>query len=268
MKVSIIDTKNASVGSVELPKQFDEPIRADLISRAVLTIQANNRQPYGASPLAGMRHVTELSRRRRDYKTSYGKGISRVPRKIMSRNGVQMNWVGAFAPGTRGGKNAHPPKASKVWDLKINDSERKKAIRSALAATVSKEVVLARGHKVPANYPFVLSDDFSSVTKTKELFTILSTVGFADEFTRAAEKTLRAGKGKMRGRKYKMRKGPLLVVADTCELNKAAQNIPGVEVVRVVDLNAELLAPGAVAGRATLFTKAAVEKLANTNLFM
>jgi large subunit ribosomal protein L4e len=268
MKVSIIDTKNATVGQVELPKQFSEPVRTDLITRAVLTVQANKRQPYGASPLAGMRHVTELSRRRRDYKTSYGKGISRVPRKIHSRNGVQMNWVAAFAPGTRGGKNAHPPKASKVWDLKLNDAERKKAIRSALAATVSKELVAARGHKVPAQYPFVLSDEFAAVSKTKDLFTVLAAAGFSEEFTRSSEKTLRSGKGKMRGRKYKLRKGPLLVVADACELQQAGRNIPGLEVVRLTDLNAELLAPGAVAGRATLFTKAAIEKLASTNLFM
>lgn len=268
MKLKIIDVKNSEAGSVELPAQFSEPVRADLIARAVLAIQANKRQKYGADPRAGKKHASNISRRRRKYKGSYGKGISRVPRKTMSRNGAQFNWVGAFAPGTRGGRNANPPKAEKNWDQKINDTERRKAIRSALAATVSKEAVEARGHKVPAGYPLVLADDFQVVVKTKDFAAALTTLGFEAELDRASIRKVRAGKGTLRGRKYKTRVGPLVVVADTCEASKAARNIPGVDVVQVAQLNAELLAPGSVPGRATLFTASALTKLKELELFM
>ena len=110
MKVAIKSPDNASKGSIELPKQFNEEIRSDLIRRAYLTILSNSRQPYGAKEDAGMRASAKLSRRRRDYKGSYGFGISRVPRKVLSRRGTRFFWVGAVAPGMVSGRKAHPPK--------------------------------------------------------------------------------------------------------------------------------------------------------------
>ena len=38
-----------------------------------------------------------------------------------------MNWVGAFAPGTVGGRKAHAPNAEKIFDKKINKKENRKA---------------------------------------------------------------------------------------------------------------------------------------------
>jgi len=150
----------------------------------------------------------------------------------------------------------------------MNVAERRKAIRSALAATVDKSIVSERGHKVPANYPFVLNDDFELLAKTKDFVSALKTIGFEDELTRSQTIRVRAGKGTMRGRKYKKTVGPLVVVADLCEASKAARNIAGVEIVTVSNLNAELLAPGTIAGRATLFTKKAIEALSESKLFM
>ena len=156
MKVDVLSLTKTSIGKKDLPRQFDEPVRPDLIKRAVESIQANRRQKYGTDPKAGMKASAELSRRRRKYRGSYGHGISRVPRKILSRRGTRFNWVGAVAPGTVGGRKAHPPKAIKEWVRKINKKERRKAIRSALAATMNPEIVTARGHKVPESYPFII----------------------------------------------------------------------------------------------------------------
>ena len=47
MKLKIISKGNKEKGSIELPKQFNEEIRADIIIRAVETIHANKRQAYG-----------------------------------------------------------------------------------------------------------------------------------------------------------------------------------------------------------------------------
>ncbi|HEX9863276.1 MAG TPA: 50S ribosomal protein L4, partial [Candidatus Bathyarchaeia archaeon] len=44
-------------------------------------------------------------------------------------------------------------------------------------------------------------------------------------------------------------------------LTEAAQNIPGITVAKVNDLNAELLAPGTHPGRLTLWTNSALEQL-------
>ena len=72
----------------------------------------------------------------------------------------------------------------------------------------------------------------------------------------------------MRGRKYKRRKGVLIVASSECPLLKAAKNVPGVDAVEVKAINAELLAPGADAGRVTLWTEKAVQKVAEEKLFM
>ncbi|MBI2574634.1 50S ribosomal protein L4 [Candidatus Woesearchaeota archaeon] len=267
MKLSIMGLDKTEKGSIELPQQFSEPVNRDLIKRAVLALQANKRQPYGAKPTAGKRQSAKISRRRRNYKGSYGMGISRVPRKTMSRSGRRFMWMGAFAPGTVGGRRAHPPKAEKIWAQKINKQENRKAIRSAIAATLNKELVAARGHKAPEAYPFVLGSGAETIQKTKEAAKALAGIGFEDELIRASKKTIRAGKGKMRGRRYVTKKGLLLVVAKSCELMKAARNLPGIEIVEVNRLNAELLAPGTAPGRMTLFTESAIERLGKERLF-
>ena len=268
MKLTIFDLANNKVGEIQLPKQFQEELRPDLIQRTVLAIQSHRRIPYSASPSAGKRSSAKLSRRRRDYRGSYGFGISRVPRKILSRRGTRMNWVGAFAPGTVGGKRAHPPKAEKVWWKKINEKERLKAIRSAISATTSKEVVSGRGHFIPDNYPFILDDKFEALEKTKEVMQILEKIGLNNELARVREKKIRAGKGKSRGRKYVKKKGPLIVVSKPNSLMGMAINIPGVDVIDVKRLNAELLAPGGKPGRLTLWTASSIETIKKENLFM
>lgn len=267
MKVKIFDSRNSEKGTKELPQIFQEEIRPDIIERAVYALQSGARQPYGSDPRAGKKCSAKLSRRRRKYKGSYGHGISRVPRKILSRNGTRFNWVGAFAPGTVGGRRAHPPKSSKIWLKRINIKERRKAIRSAVAATICKEMVKERGHILPDKYPFILDGSFENITKTKEVLEALKIMGLESELQRASLKTYRAGRSRMRGRKYRKRKGPLIVASKDCPLLRAAVNIPGVDAVIVNELNAEILAPGAFPGRLTLFTEPAVNLLAKENLF-
>jgi large subunit ribosomal protein L4e len=268
MKLKVLTKQGTEKGNLDLPSQFSEPVRDDLIKRAVLSLQSIRRQPYGSDPEAGKRASADLSKRRRKYRGMYGHGISRTPRKILSHRGTQFNWQGAFAPNTVGGRRAHPPKAEKIWEQNINKKERRKAIRSAMAATINKEIVNERGHVIPDNYPFVIESGLELLDKTKQVLDALNKLGFEKELERSGKKSIRAGRGKMRGRKYKKTNGPLIVISKECKLEKAAKNIPGVDVVKVNALNAELLAPGAVAGRATLFTQAALEKLDKEKLFM
>jgi large subunit ribosomal protein L4e len=261
MKLKIFNTTGTATGETDLPSQFSEPVREDLIKKAVLAIQNNNRQAYGPYQEAGQRHAVRISKRRRDYKGSYGKGISRVPRKILSHRGSQFFWVGANAPGTVGGRRAHPPKVETVWKWKLNTKERRKAICSAISATMIKEQVIQRGHLIPLNYPFLISEDAEKINKTKHLLDTLQKLGFENELERASKMRVRAGKGKLRGRRKITRKSLLLVVSDTAEINKAASNIPGMDVINVKKLNAEALAPGGHPGRATLFTTKALDEL-------
>ena len=88
------------------------------------------------------------------------------------------------------------------------------------------------------------------------------------ELEKAIKKKTRAGKGKLRGRRYRLRKGPLFVVSGKCALLKSGNNIPGVEIVEVKALNAELLAPGTQPGRVALWTEKAVDLLEKEKLFV
>ena len=266
MKLAVIAKGGQSKKELTLPKQFNEKVRIDIIKRAVESEQSSRRQPYGASPLAGLKHTSYVSKRRHDYKTTYGIGQSRTPRKVMSRSGSRMNWVGATVPQTVGGRRAHPPKAQKIWAKRINQKEKMLAIRSAMSATIIKDIVKERGHKVPDAYPFIIDNEFQGLARTKDVASFLSSLGFDAELERSSEKKVRAGRGKMRGRRYKKKKGPLIVSGSDCALIKAARNVPGVDVVKVEDLTVELLAPGTMPGRVTLWTEEAIIRIQKENM--
>ncbi len=251
MKVDVLSLDGNKIKSIDLPEQFLENYEPDLVNRAVLVIFSHNRQPYGTMPKAGQGYSAKLSRRRRDYKTAYGKGISRVPRKTMWRRGVQFGWVGALAPGTIGGRRAHPPKATKIWDLNINTKERKKAIRSALSG-------VAQNNKL-----FIVDDKFEELKKAKDVKNVLKLLGFNVETV----KRKRAGRGKSRGRAIRYKKNALVVVAKNNGIVKALSNLAGYDIVDVRSLNASLLSLGFGVPRQCIFTEGALNLLAKEKLF-
>ncbi|MFB6241910.1 MAG: 50S ribosomal protein L4 [Candidatus Nanosalina sp.] len=250
---------------MSLPTQFDERVRPDIVKRAVLSIQSKNRQAYGASEDAGLQHVTRLKKRNNAFRGQKGKGMSRTPKKVLLARGEQFYWVGAEAPNTRGGRTAHPPKAEKDFDEEINDKERRKAIRSAIAATADEELVSEK-HDYEGDLPLKTSG-ISDIEKTQELKAELEDLGLEDELERVSEKKVRSGKGANRGRKYSRKTGPLVVVAEDNGVKQAASNLAGVDVSRVDQLNAEKLAPGAEPGRLVVWTEKAIEKMEDEELF-
>ncbi len=250
----------------DLPSQFSERVRPDIMKRAVLSIQSKNRQQYGSDPDAGLKHVTRLVKRSNTFRSQKGRGMSRTPKKVMLNRGSQFMWEGAEAPNTRSGRRAHPPKAGKDFEEEINDKERRKAIRSGIAATADEELV-QENHDYEGELPIV-AEDIEDIEKTSELEGELEDLGLEDELERVKEKKVRAGRGKSRGRKYRRKVGPLVVVEEDGGVFNAASNLPGVETVRVENLNAELLAPGARPGRLVIWSQNAMEKLEEEELFL
>jgi len=267
MKAQIFDIDGKKLKQIELPIQFNEEIRPDLIKKAVLTIQNNNRQAYGAYEKAGMLNVSKLYRRRKRYRSGYGRGMSRVPRKTMLRRGSQFIWVGATVSGMVGGRKAHPPKSEKDWTQKLNKKERLKSIRSALSALTNKELIKEKGFSYLDSLPLIIEDKIEKISKTKDLNLFFKKFKLDVELERTSKKEIRSGKGKFRGRKYKQKIGPLFIVSKNCELIKSVSNLPGFEIVNVDSLNTELLAPGAIPGRLTIWSSKAIEKLDNEKLF-
>ncbi|MBR9689898.1 MAG: 50S ribosomal protein L4 [Candidatus Altiarchaeota archaeon] len=266
MKVNVYDLSGKPTKEISLPKQFDTPVRKDLIRRAVSAAWKNRVQPYGHKKHAGRESSGKFRSTRTGYGHSYNWGIARLPR-LMVRGGRRVGRV-INVPQAVGGPRVHGPTPVRNWNVKMNDKERRLAIRSALAATLDVNIVMARGHMVKDTFPLFVVGTVEALTKTKEVLELFLKFGLADELGRASKKKIRAGKGKSRGRPYKKAKGPLLVVSEICPLIKAASNIPGVDVVVVNQLNTELLAPGAHPGRLTVFTEKAIEKMETTKLFL
>lgn len=257
--------------SINLPKAFSSEIREDIVRSAVHASRANRRQSYGhrehdgkKSPQPGMKHSVEW--------WGKGRGVSRIMRKTGQRTGAQN-------PHTRGGRRAHGPKVDKDWSQKLNSKERRIARDSAIAASSNPDTVQSRGHRFEEGirFPIVIDEyvesrdgsdekyDLEAIPlqySTRKFVAMMESIGVSDDLNRSRSgRTIRAGKGTMRGRKYRTPKSILLVVAQKGGLDKAARNLPGVDVVTSKDLCAEDLAPGGDLGRLTIWTKSAIEAL-------
>jgi len=267
MKADILNVKGEKAGKIDLPEQFSENYHPLIIMRAFNAALSQKYQHYGTDPRAGLRKVTELSKRRRKYRGVYGAGRSRTPKKVMSRSGLRFHYVADKAPQTRKGRVAHPPLVEKVFEEKINKKEKLLALRSAIAATIMKDVVSRRNHKIGNISLPLIVESAEILKKTKEVKGLLEKLGLTDELKRIKERKIRAGKGKNRGRKYKVKKGPLFVASSDCSLLKSAKGLLGVEAVPVKNLNVTLLAPGGKPGRLTIWTKEAVQEMGKDKLF-
>lgn len=260
MKTNIFDVQGNIKGEIELPKVFSVPYRPDLIKRAVLAIQSHKRQPYGVDILAGKRTSAHYHGVRKGPYHMMNIETARMKRIHGGPPGLEMG--ARFVPQARKGREAHPPKVEKIFWQKINNKERILAIKSAIAATALKDIVTKRGHLINnIILPIVVDDSLQEMKKAKQVKQFLEKIGFKEELKRVSKKKIRAGKGKMRGRRYKKRKGPLIVIVEDKGIMKAAKNIAGLDCCLVNNLNAELLAPGTNPGRLTIFTEASIKKL-------
>ena len=248
METTVRDLDGGDAGTIELPAVFETEYRPDLITRAVHVAQANRRQDYGADEFAGMRTPAESF--------GSGRGMAHVPRQ---------NGRGRRVPQTVKGRKAHPPKAEKDRTESINKKERRLAVRSAIAATADADLVAERGHAFDeeTEIPLVVSDEFEELQKTKEVVAFLESIGVDADVERAEEgRSIRAGQGKLRGRKYKQPKSILFVTSSETGPSKAARNLAGADVATAAEVSAEELAPGAMPGRLTIWTESALEEVA------
>jgi large subunit ribosomal protein L4e len=248
MKVTVLSIGNEKVDEIEVPRVFETPRRPDVIKKAVIAQQSHGFQPQGRDPKAGKRTTAES--------WGVGRGMSRVPR-------VKGSSRAAFGVSIVGGHQAFPPTSKKRIRKEINKKERRLAIKSGIAATSDRETVANRGHLVGAveQLPIVVEDDVQSLAKTSEVRELFINLGIWPDVERADRKKIRAGRGKTRGRRRKVGKGPLLVVSEDLGIVKAASNLPGVDVVKLPNLNAELLAPGAHPGRLVVWSRSAFSSL-------
>lgn len=251
-QTNVYSVRGGVAGTVDVPAAFETPYRPDIIKKAVLAAATNGRQPYGPAKESGMRHAV----------STRGKGTG-------SARNQRIHGLGKAgeSPNNVSGRRAHPPVPERKWEQKVNKKEAKIARQSALAATACAACVKARGHQFDdtVSFPIVVEDEIKDLKATSEVIELFEKIGIGYDIERAKDgRKIRAGRGKMRNRRYRTPVSVLIVVSDEergAPIFKSAANIPGVTVEEVKTLNTSILAPGGDAGRLTVYTKSAIEAI-------
>ena len=248
--VPVFSEDGEELRRILLPKIFGSYVRKDLVLRAYLSEFTASLQPKGRDPYAGKRTTAES--------WGVGRGIARVPRLKNSPRAALINFA-------VGGRLAHPPRIEKKIHEHINKKERILATISAIAATSYINLAKERGHVFSVEtLPVVISDDVAkNVVKTRQAVSLLEKLKILEDVERARRLTrIRAGKGKMRGRRYKEPRSILFVLPDKgASLYYAVKNLPGVDVTTPYEVNVLHLAPGGVPGRLTVYTEDSIKIL-------
>ncbi|KAL8484056.1 hypothetical protein ACS0TY_026666 [Phlomoides rotata] len=251
----IPDGGAAAANSLPLPEIFKAAIRPDIVVFVHGQISNNARQAHAVSKIAG--HQTSAE------SWGTGRAVARIPR--VAGGGTQRAGQAAYGNMCRGGRMFAPLKTWRRIHRSPNVTQKRHAVVSAISASGVPSLVLGRGHKIDEvpELPLVISDSAEGVEKTSAALKILKQIGALPDAEKAKDsRAIRAGKGKMRNRRYVSRKGPLVVYGtEGAKLVKAFRNIPGVEIAHVSRLNLLKLAPGGHLGRFIIWTKCAFEQL-------
>jgi len=252
--VTVFSLTGEKSAETNLPNVMTAPLRSDIVQFVHYNMNKNKRQAYAVNIRAG-KQVSASS-------WGTGRAVARIPR--VGGGGTSRSGQGAFGNMCRGGRIFAPTKTWRKWHRRINVSQKRYAVASALAATAVPALVMSRGHvidEVP-EIPLVLDNGIESAKKTSAAKEILAAVGALDDVEKAgASKQIRAGKGKMRNRRYTLRRGPLIIYQKNDGIEQAFRNLPGVELCCVDRLNLLQLAPGGHMGRFCVWSQAALEAL-------
>ncbi|KAM0675943.1 60S ribosomal protein L4 [Gurleya vavrai] len=253
--INVYNLDGTTTKTHQAPKIFSTPISTHCVTETFRRMNMDARQPYAVNKEAGKQHSAEG--------WGTGRAVARVPR--VKGSGTRRAGQAAFANFARKGRMAHPTKVTRRWHRKVTLNERLHALSSGIAASAVPSLVQSRGHLIENlnSVPLVVKDEIHSFKKTKEAFALLKMLGLEEELKRVKEsRNIRAGMGKMRNRKYRQRKGILLV--HNGEGLKAFRNIPGIEIKSLKELSLLDVCPGGHLGRLILWTEDAfinVEKI-------
>ena len=217
-------------------------------------VAKNARQAYAVKKIAG-EQTSAIS-------WGTGRAVARIPR--VSGGGTHRSGQAAFGNMYRGGRMFAPNKPWRKWHVKVATGQRRYATCSALAASAIPALVQARGHRVSGvpELPLVVSNSAQSIAKTANAAKFLAAFGADEDVQRVKDsRKLRAGKGKLRNRRYVQRRGPLVIYSEDDGITRAFRNIPGVDLANVNRLNLLQLAPGGHVGRFIIWTESAFKAL-------
>eukprot|EP00922_Rhytidocystis_sp_ex-Travisia-forbesii_P057413 GHVS01085035.1.p1 GENE.GHVS01085035.1~~GHVS01085035.1.p1 ORF type:complete len:440 (+),score=71.08 GHVS01085035.1:88-1320(+) len=256
--VSVYSTEEEGkiVDSIKMPNVFIAPIRPDIVRYIQMNMAKNKRQPYAVALNAGYQTSAES--------WGTGRAVSRIPR--VPGGGTHRAGQAAFGNMCRGGGMFAPNKTWRRWHRKINTTEKRHAVVSAIAASALPALVMARGHRIDQvpELPLVVADEVEAISRTKKAKQVLKVLGCEEELDKVVDsKALRAGRGKMRNRRRTMRRGPLIIYNEDSGVTRGFRNLPGVELCHVSRMNLLTLAPGGTLGRLIVWSASAFKYVQN-----
>merc|ERR1712202_101558 len=252
--INVYSKTGEKVGTAKCPAVMKAPIRPNLVTEVHNDLAKNHRQPYAVKDIAGEQTSAES--------WGTGRAVARIPR--VRGGGTHRSGQAAFGNMCRGGRMYAPTKTWRRWHRPINQKQRRYAICSALAASAIPSLLMARGHQVDGipEVPVVCTNSIESLTKTKAAVALLKGLNAYDDVEKCQQsKQIRSGKGKMRNRRYVMRRGPLVIYNEDHGIKQAFRNLPGVDLISVDRLNLLKLSPGSHLGRFCIWSEGAFQKL-------
>ena len=157
-----------------MPGVFSAPIRNDLVHFVHSNLAKNRRQGHAVFYLAGAEHSAES--------WGTGRAVARIPR--ISGSGSGRAGQATFGNMCRKARMYAPLKIWRKWHAKVNTTQRRHAVASALAASACAPLVMARGHKVDAVPELPLVINSSTHTNTSTLLTTLNSFGCGDDLSK------------------------------------------------------------------------------------
>ena len=256
MKADLMTLDGKKSEQIDLPIIFNTELNTKLIRKAYINLESHGFQKHSTHPTAGQDVVADSN----DPPT--GRGIARIAR-MKGGGGGRQGQAGEVA-GTRGGRQAHRPYPNRVIYKKINKKENKLALCSAIAATASKELIQSRGHKIEGiqSFPIIVEDEIENIANTSKMVNVIENLNISQDVERLAKRKKRTGKVALRGRTSKIGKSVLFVVSNSEKISKACSGIPGVDACSTKNLSVLNLAPGGSLIRLTIFSKKAIEEIA------
>lgn len=249
-EIDVLSLDGKAKSKLELPKVFEERVRLELIQRAVVAENTRKLQPQAHFPLAGMQTTAAYYGAMNSYRSGRHMGIAIRPRQKLG-GGVQGQV--RIIPSAVKGKRAHPHLAEKNIVEQINKREYQKALSSAVSAT-------GKAKHEGTKMPIVFSNDIESISRTKEILKIFNTIKLADKIESDKSSKLKKGLRRSSIRKH-YRKSVLLIVGKEANAIRAARNIAGVDACSVSNITANLLAPGGLPGRVTVWSESAIKNI-------
>merc|ERR1711907_119217 len=134
----VVTVQSESGKQVQLPAVFLAPIRPDIVQFVHTSMNKNRRHAYAVNKDAG--HQTSAE------SWGTGRAVARIPR--VPGGGTHRAGQGAFGNMCRGGRMFNPTKTWRKWHRKLNTSQKRYAVASCLAASISVSPIEARGYRI------------------------------------------------------------------------------------------------------------------------